>query len=57
MKLLFVLGKPIPVEEDENPTQDKINGVHQHYMKELKELFDNNKAKYGYQDQTLEFIE
>ena len=51
------MGKPIFTEKDENPSQDKINELHQRYMKELKELFDDNKAKYGYQDQTLEFID
>lgn len=53
----FTVGKPILVEKDENPTQDKINGLHQTYMDELEKLFDENKAKYGYEHQTIQFID
>ena len=51
------MGKAIVVEKDSSPSAEKINALHERYMKELKELFDEHKAKYGYESQTIEFIE
>lgn len=51
------MGKPIRIEKDANPSQEKIDALHERYMQELKELFDQHKAKFGYGEQKIEFIE
>jgi ribosomal protein S17E len=45
------------VDKDPSPTQEMIDELHERYMKELRELFDQNKAKFGYEEQKIEFIE
>ncbi|XP_055334327.1 2-acylglycerol O-acyltransferase 2-A-like [Paramacrobiotus metropolitanus] len=52
-----VVGKPIVVEKDEDPSLEKITALHETYMAELEKLFNTHKDKYGYGDQSLEFIE
>ncbi|OQV14216.1 2-acylglycerol O-acyltransferase 2-A [Hypsibius exemplaris] len=52
-----VVGKPIIVEKDPSPSQEKIDNLHERYMKELRTLFDDHKGKYGYGEQKIEFIE
>ncbi|XP_038050284.1 2-acylglycerol O-acyltransferase 2-A-like [Patiria miniata] len=42
-----VVGKPIPVEKSPTPSQEEIDKVHQMYIDSLKELFEENKTKYG----------
>lgn len=44
---VFTVGKPIPVKQTSNPTQEEIDALHQIYLKSLQELFEENKAKYG----------
>ncbi|GMR58729.1 hypothetical protein PMAYCL1PPCAC_28924, partial [Pristionchus mayeri] len=41
-----VIGKPIPVEKTENPTQEKIDELHSLYIERLTELYEENKEKY-----------
>lgn len=41
-----VVGKPVVVEKNENPTQDDINALQDRYVAALKELFEENKGKY-----------
>jgi 2-acylglycerol O-acyltransferase 2 len=41
-----VVGKPIHVNKDENPSQEKINELHRLFIKELIELFEENKARF-----------
>ncbi|XP_022098754.1 2-acylglycerol O-acyltransferase 1-like isoform X2 [Acanthaster planci] len=42
-----VVGKPIAVEKSPVPTQEEIDQVHQKYIDALRELFEENKTKYG----------
>lgn len=42
-----VFGKPIDLDKVPNPTNEQVDEVHQRYMKELTELFDNYKVKCG----------
>jgi hypothetical protein len=42
-----VVGKPIPVEKVESPTQRQINDLHTRYIEELTKLFETNKKNYG----------
>ncbi|PIO22947.1 hypothetical protein AB205_0086620, partial [Aquarana catesbeiana] len=47
MPIHTVVGKPIPVKQTSNPTQEEIDELHQIYLESLQELFEENKAKYG----------
>ncbi|CAB3397627.1 unnamed protein product [Caenorhabditis bovis] len=42
-----VLGEPIEVVQNSNPTSEEIETVHQIYMKKLMELFETHKTKFG----------
>jgi hypothetical protein len=42
-----VVGKPIPVEKVESPTQEQIEELHTLYIKALTELFEANKEQYS----------
>ncbi|XP_053316396.1 2-acylglycerol O-acyltransferase 1-like [Spea bombifrons] len=42
-----VVGRPIPVAQTSNPTQEEIESLHQKYLNALQELFEENKGKYG----------
>lgn len=42
-----VLGAPIPVKQNDNPTIEEIGELHATYVKELRNLFEVNKEKYG----------
>jgi len=53
--LITVVGSPIPVEKNPNPSQEEINELHQRYMYELKKLFDGYKVQCGYPDLEIEF--
>ncbi|GLD91814.1 hypothetical protein PINS_up000347 [Pythium insidiosum] len=48
-----VLGKPIVVEKNENPSQQDIDKLHEIYVSELVRIFNKYKAKYGYEDKEL----
>uniref|UniRef100_A0A0N5AI68 Acyltransferase n=1 Tax=Syphacia muris TaxID=451379 RepID=A0A0N5AI68_9BILA len=42
-----VVGSPVEVKRNPNPTQDEIEQLHTKYIEALEELFDANKVKYG----------
>lgn len=42
-----VVGRPIEVTKNENPSQEEIDNLHSRYVEELKILFETNKTKYG----------
>uniref|UniRef100_A0AC34FV70 Acyltransferase n=1 Tax=Panagrolaimus sp. ES5 TaxID=591445 RepID=A0AC34FV70_9BILA len=42
-----VVGKPIPVKRNQNPSQEDIDRLHAEYCAQLTILFDENKTKYG----------
>jgi len=52
-----VVGKPIDVEQSDNPEQEVVDKIHQRYMDELSQMFDDHKEKYGVdKDKKLNFI-
>ncbi|OQV14215.1 2-acylglycerol O-acyltransferase 2-A [Hypsibius exemplaris] len=55
--LITVVGKPIHLTKTPSPSQEDIDKLHDRYMVALKDLFDEHKTKYGYGEQTIEFIE
>lgn len=51
-----VVGKPIRVQKIQNPSQEEVDKLHQHYIKELCDLFEAHKLKYNVPaDRHLEF--
>ncbi|NXT75554.1 MOGT2 acyltransferase, partial [Zapornia atra] len=52
-----VVGKPIPVKKKHRPSEEEVDQVHQKYLNELCNLFEEHKAKYNIpEDRHLEFI-
>ncbi|XP_053312697.1 2-acylglycerol O-acyltransferase 2 [Spea bombifrons] len=52
-----VVGKPIKVVENSNPSAEEIDRMHQTYMEELCKLFEEHKTKYNVPaDKHLTFI-
>ncbi|KAL0994381.1 hypothetical protein UPYG_G00121480 [Umbra pygmaea] len=52
-----VVGRPIRVEKNEKPTQEELDDLHQFYMDELNQLFEEHKGKYGVPEhQHLSFV-
>uniref|UniRef100_A0A8C9AHL3 Acyltransferase n=1 Tax=Prolemur simus TaxID=1328070 RepID=A0A8C9AHL3_PROSS len=51
-----VVGKPIEVQKTLQPSEEEVNQLHQHYIKELCNLFEAHKLKFNIpSDQHLEF--
>ncbi|XP_007507676.2 diacylglycerol O-acyltransferase 2-like protein 6 isoform X1 [Monodelphis domestica] len=42
-----VVGEPLPIPNVEEPCQEMVDRYHALYLKALRELFDEHKAKYG----------
>ncbi|CAI4223322.1 unnamed protein product [Auanema sp. JU1783] len=42
-----VVGRPIPVTKNENATKEEVDELHDIYIKELTNLFEENKTKFG----------
>ena len=54
--LCLAVGKPIEVQKTLCPSQEEVDRLHQHYMKELENLFEAHKLKYNVpRDKHLEF--
>ncbi|XP_078514659.1 2-acylglycerol O-acyltransferase 2 [Lissotriton helveticus] len=52
-----VVGKPIKVELNQNPTEKEIDRIHKIYMEELSKLFEEHKTQYNVPaDRHLEFV-
>jgi len=51
--LNVVFGEPIIIERKENPSQLEIDDAHSKYIHALIEIFEINKAKFGYADRSL----
>ncbi|CAG2110992.1 unnamed protein product, partial [Medioppia subpectinata] len=45
--VITVVGKPISVAKVENPSSQQINELHNKYIDNLRQLFNENKDKYG----------
>ncbi|KAF7490771.1 2-acylglycerol O-acyltransferase 2-A [Sarcoptes scabiei] len=52
-KITTVVGKPIDVLQNENPSKNDIDDLHQRYHQELIKLFEEHKAKYSDSDTIL----
>lgn len=50
----IVIGAPLEVGKIEEPTQEQVAEAHEKYVRALQELFDSNKARFGYGDRKLE---
>ncbi|XP_054979274.1 2-acylglycerol O-acyltransferase 1 [Sorex araneus] len=51
-----IVGRPIPVQQTENPSQEQIDELHRTYLEELGKLFEEHKGKYGVPEhETLTF--
>lgn len=48
--IFTVVGKPIVVEKNTNPTNEEIDKLHTIYLENLTELFEENKEQYGIPD-------
>ncbi|XP_013415565.1 2-acylglycerol O-acyltransferase 1 [Lingula anatina] len=42
-----VVGRPIEVEKNENPSKEQVEDVHAKYVAALQQLFEDNKKQYG----------
>lgn len=42
----FVVGKPIEITKDADPSSEKVNEVHAQYVAALIDLYDRNKYTY-----------
>ena len=45
--ITVVIGAPIPVKKNEDPSKDEIECLHAAYIDELVKLYDDYNAKYG----------
>lgn len=54
-KVTVVFGAPLSFEmEGHDPTEKELDMAHDAFMRELKNLFDKQKASYGYHDREIE---
>nr|XP_006637644.2 PREDICTED: 2-acylglycerol O-acyltransferase 1 [Lepisosteus oculatus] len=42
-----IVGKPIEVEQNANPSAEEVDKLHSKYLEELTQLFEQHKAQYG----------
>ena len=54
VQLETVVGNPFELPKIDNPTQADIDKWHKIYIEKLVDLFERNKAKFGYGDRKLE---
>lgn len=54
---LLAVGRPIRVERNKKPTTEQLDALHQLYMDELSNLFEEHKTNYGVDKDThLNFV-
>ncbi|RWS20955.1 2-acylglycerol O-acyltransferase 1-like protein, partial [Leptotrombidium deliense] len=51
--VVTIVGKPINTMKTERPTYEQIDKLHETYVNSLKQLFEENKEKYGFKDLEL----
>lgn len=54
-EITTIVGRPIYVEKDANPSQAVIDEVHKRYSDKLVELYNEHKQRYGYGDVPITF--
>ncbi len=52
----FLVGKPIHVDQNVNPTSEDIDQLHNQYMQGIEQLYEHNKNKFGLGLVELEII-
>lgn len=54
---IFIVGEPIDVVANPDPTREEIQQVHSDYIKALQKLFEDHKKEFGIPDvKHLQFI-
>lgn len=57
LSFLSAVGRPIRVEKKEKPSAEDLDALHQLYMDELSQLFEEHKGNYGVDADThLNFV-
>jgi len=51
--IVGVMGRPIHVEQNNNPSDEEVLKVHELLMNKMKEVFDKHKDKYGWSHKNL----
>ncbi len=55
-KLCLVIGAPLAVERNANPSQADIDSLHQRFQRAVSELFERHKSSVeGYEQKKLDF--
>ncbi|EGT49230.1 hypothetical protein CAEBREN_11471 [Caenorhabditis brenneri] len=47
-----VVGAPIPVTKDANPSKETVDEIHRKYMEQLSDLFEEHKERFGVSKET-----
>lgn len=52
----FTVGKPIDVKQNKEPTDEEISSLHNIYVENLRQLYDEHKDQYGNGNVQLEIF-